>query len=73
MRILHSLFILSAGVIKRDILDLFLRKSEKCKCRENEIFSFLLLEIFEIAIGLETVVPSTVKISGISVKDGKRL
>ena len=65
-----SISILSAGLTKKEILDLFFRKSEKCLC-ENEIISFALLtiektqllEIFEVATGLEMVVPSTVRLS----------
>ena len=59
--------VLFVGLTKKGILDLFLRKSEKCLC-ENKILSFvlvaiekkLLLKIFETSIGLEIVVPSTV-------------
>ena len=51
------------------MLDLFLRKSEKY-LYENEILNFFLLameekyllKIFQIAIGLEIVVPSTVRL-----------
>ena len=38
--------VLSEGPIKKEILDLFLRKSEKCFC-ENETLSFVLLAIEE--------------------------
>ena len=41
-----SISVLSIGLIKEEILDLFLRKSEKCLC-ENEILSFILLTIEE--------------------------
>ena len=41
-----SISILSVGLTKKEILDLFLRKSEKCLC-ENEILSFILLAIQE--------------------------
>ena len=41
-----SISVLSVGLTKKEILDLFLRKSEKCLC-ENEIFSFVLLVIEE--------------------------
>ena len=37
---------LSVGLTKKEILDLFLRKSEKCLC-ENEILSFVLPAIEE--------------------------
>ena len=37
---------LSVGLIKKEILDLFLRKLEKCLC-ENEILSFVLPAIEE--------------------------
>ena len=61
-----SIFVLSVGLTKKEILDLSLRKSEKCS-PENEISSFALLaieekwllKILEISIGLEIVVPST--------------
>ena len=39
-----SIPVLSEGLIKKEILDLFLRKSEKCLC-ENETLSFVLLAI----------------------------
>ena len=39
-----SISVLSMGLTKREILDLFLRKSEKCLCG-NEILSFVLLAI----------------------------
>ena len=39
-----SIFVLSVGLTKKEILDLFLRKSEKCLCG-NEILSFVLLAI----------------------------
>ena len=38
--------VLSVAFTKKKILDLFLRKSEKCLC-ENEILSFVLLAIEE--------------------------
>ena len=52
-----------------------IKKSEKCLC-ENKILSFVflaieekqLLKIFEIFIGLEIVVPSTVRVLGISAE-----
>ena len=55
-----SISFLSVGLTKKEILDLFLRKSEKCLC-ENEILSFFLLaveekqllKILEISVGLE--------------------
>ena len=70
-----SISVLSVGLTKKEILDLFLRKSEKCLC-ENEILSFVLLaiekkqlsKILEISIGLEIVVPSTVRVLGISAE-----
>ena len=70
-----SISVLSVGLTKNEILDLFLRKSEKCLC-ENEILSFVLLaiekkqlsKILEISIGLEIVVPSTVRVLGISAE-----
>ena len=37
-----SISVLSVGLTKKEILDLFLRKSEKCLC-ENEILSFVLI------------------------------
>ena len=39
-----SISVLSVGFIKNEILDLFLRKSEKCLC-ENDILSLVLLTI----------------------------
>ena len=42
--ITFSISFLSVGLTKREILDLFLRKSEKCLC-ENEILCFVLLAI----------------------------
>ena len=39
-----SISVLSLELTKKEILDLFLRKSEKCLC-ENEILSFVLLTI----------------------------
>ena len=42
--ITFSISVLSEGLIKEEILDLFLRKSEKCLC-ENETLSFVLLVI----------------------------
>ena len=70
-----SISVLSMGLTKKEILDLFLRKSEKCLC-ENEILGFILvvieekqlLKIFEISIGLELVVLSTVRVLGISAE-----
>ena len=70
-----SISVLSMGLTKKEILDLFLRKSEKCLC-ENEILGFILvvieekqlLKIFEISIGLEIVVLSTVRVLGISAE-----
>ena len=41
-----SISVLSLELTKKEILDLFLRKSEKCLC-ENEILSFVLLAIEE--------------------------
>ena len=41
-----SVFVLSVRLTKKEILDLFLRKSEKCSC-ENEKLSFVLLAIEE--------------------------
>ena len=41
-----SISVLSMVLTKKEILDLFLRKSEKCLC-ENEILSFILVEIQE--------------------------
>ena len=43
---IFSISVLSVGLIKKEILDLFLRKSEKCLC-ENEILSLVLLAIEE--------------------------
>ena len=43
---IFSISALSVGLIKKKILDLFLRKSEKCLC-ENEILSLVLLAIEE--------------------------
>ena len=43
---IFSIFILSVGLIKMEILDLFLRKAEKCLC-ENEILSLFLVAIEE--------------------------
>ena len=70
-----SISVLCAGLTKKEILDLFLRKSEKYLC-ENEILSFVLLaveekwllKIFEIAIGLKIVVPSTVRLLRMSAE-----
>ena len=70
-----TISVLSVGLTKMKIIDLFLRKSEKFLC-ENEILSFdllaieekLLLKIFEIAIALEIVVLSTVRLLGISAE-----
>ena len=44
--ITFSISVLSEGLIKKEILELFLRKSEKCLC-ENETLSFVLLAIEE--------------------------
>ena len=44
--ITFSISVLSVGLTKKEILDLFLRKSEKYVC-ENETLSFLLLAIEE--------------------------
>ena len=41
-----SISVLSVGLTKKEILDLFLRKSEKC-LRENEILSLVLVAIEE--------------------------
>ena len=41
-----SISVLSLELTKKEILDLFLRKSEKCLC-ENEILTFVLLVIEE--------------------------
>ena len=41
-----SVSVLSVGLSKKEILDLFLRKSEKSLC-ENETLSFVLLAIKE--------------------------
>ena len=41
-----SISVLSVRLTKKEILDLFLRKSEKCLC-ENEILSFVLVAIEE--------------------------
>ena len=41
-----SISVLSLELTKEEILDLFLRKPEKCLC-ENEILSFILLTIEE--------------------------
>ena len=41
-----SISVLSVGLAKKKILDLFVRKSEKMLC-ENEILSFVLLAIDE--------------------------
>ena len=43
---IFSISVLSVGLIRKEIYDLFLRKSEKCFC-ENEIFSLVLLAIEE--------------------------
>ena len=58
-----SISVLSVGLTKMEIKDLFLRKSETYLCK-NEVLSLVLLavkeksllKIFEIAIGLEIVV-----------------
>ena len=44
--ITFSISFLSVGLTKKEVLDLFLRKSEKCLC-ENEILCFVLLAIEE--------------------------
>ena len=41
-----SISVLSVGLTKKEILDLFLRKSEKCLC-ENEMLNFVLVAIEE--------------------------
>ena len=41
-----SISFLSVGLTKKEILDLFLRKSEKCLC-EKEVLRFVLLTIEE--------------------------
>ena len=41
---IFSISVLSVGLTKKEILDLFLRKSEKCLCK-NKILSFVLLAI----------------------------
>ena len=41
-----SISVFSVGLTKKEILDLFLRKSEKC-LRENEILSLVLVVIEE--------------------------
>ena len=41
-----SISVLSVGLTKKETMDLFLRKSEKCLC-EDEILSFVLLAIEE--------------------------
>ena len=43
---IFSISVLSVGLIEKEILDLVLRKSEKCLC-ENEILSFVLPAIEE--------------------------
>ena len=70
-----SISVLSVGLTKKEISDLFLRKSEKC-LRENEILSFALLvieekwlfKILENSIGLGIVVSSTLIVFGISAE-----
>ena len=42
--IIFSISVLSVGLAGKEILDLFLRKSEKCLC-ENKRLSFVLLTI----------------------------
>ena len=42
-----SISVLSVGLTKKEIIDLFLRKSEKYLC-ENEILSFVLVKIVKI-------------------------
>ena len=44
--ITFSISVLSVGLTKKEILDLFLRKSKKCLC-ENDTLSFILLAIEE--------------------------
>ena len=39
-----SISVLSVGLTEKEILDLFLRKTEKCLC-ENEILSFVLVAL----------------------------
>ena len=64
-RMAFSISVLTVGLTKEEILDLFLRKSEKCLL-ENEILIFALLaieekwflKIFEIAVGMEIVIPA---------------
>ena len=41
-----SITVLSVGLTKKEMLDLFLRKSENCLC-ENEILSLVLVAIEE--------------------------
>ena len=41
-----SISVLSVGLTKKGLLDLFLRRSGKCLC-ENEILSFVLVAIGE--------------------------
>ena len=43
---IFSISVLSVGMIKKEIFDLFLRKSEKC-LYENEILSLVLLLAIE--------------------------
>ena len=43
---IFSISVSSVGLIKREILDLFLRKSEKCLC-EHEMLCLVLLAIEE--------------------------
>ena len=43
---IFSISVLLVGLTNKEILHLFLRKSEKCLC-ENEILSFVLLAIEE--------------------------
>ena len=43
---IFSVSVLSVGLIKNEVSDLFLRKSEKCLC-ENETMSFVLPVIAE--------------------------
>ena len=57
-----SISVLSVGFTEKEILDLFLRKSEKCLC-ENEILCFVLLAIEE-----KIVAQSTVRLLGISAE-----
>ena len=63
---IFSISVQLVGLIKKELLDLFLRKSEKC-FSETEILSFILsaieekylLKIFEIVIGLVALLTKT--------------